>query len=79
MSTTAKVSVGTHWSTSQFARHFDVSRDDVAYWCRAGILATLPRWSEGARWKIPAEEVARIEREGLPPSPRTIQRIALTR
>lgn len=73
------VRIGQHWSTAQVAEHFNVARGDVAYWCRAGIINTLPRWSDAARWKIPVVEVARLEKEGLPPSPRTIRRMSNAR
>lgn len=60
------------FTTDQVADRFLVSRSDVAYWCRAGLIKTLPR-NGRRRWLIPAEEVERLEREGTPPSRRTLE------
>ena len=59
-------------TTKEFAEHFSVDPSDVAYWCRAGLLKTLPR-NGGRQWKIFPSELTRMEQEGTPPSRRTLE------
>lgn len=59
-------------TTAQVAEHFSVQQSDVAYWCRAGLLKTMPR-NGSRRWLIHPSEIQRLEREGTPPSRRTLE------
>lgn len=59
-------------TTQEVANHFKAQQSDVAYWCRTGLIKAVRR--DGTRrWMIPASEVTRLEREGIPPSRRTLE------
>lgn len=59
-------------TTQDVADHFSVDPADVAYWCRTGLLKTMPR-NGSRRWRIYPDEITRLEQEGLPPSRRTLE------
>lgn len=58
-------------TTRQLADKFGVQVKDVAYWCGTGLVKALPH-KPGQPWRIFPEEVARLERDGLPLSRRTL-------
>lgn len=61
-------------STTDVANHFNCSRADVSYWCSSGLVKALPKTGQSKPWRIFRSEIARLEKEGLPPSRRTLER-----
>src|SRR5574340_977219 len=59
------------YRTGQAAKEWGVSSYDVRRLCEAGLIDA--EFSAGKQWRIPASEVARVKREGVPPIPTTAE------
>ena len=58
------------YSTGQVARQLGTTQAAVRVMCENGVMAA--ETTHGGQWRVPAAEVERIEREGLPPIPRPL-------
>jgi hypothetical protein len=56
------------YSTGQVARQLGVTPAQVRLLCESGVVAA--ETTPGGQWRVPAHEVVRLKREGLPPIPR---------
>jgi excisionase family DNA binding protein len=61
---------GLFYSTGQVARQLGTTQATVRVLCENGLIAadTTP----GGQWRIPASEVERLKRDGVPPIPRLL-------
>lgn len=50
------------WSPRVVALHFDVKPTTVVRWCREGKIKAV---KVGRVWRIPEDEVVRLQRAGL--------------
>jgi len=57
-----------YYSTGKAGRELGASQDTVRALCNSGVIRAVP--TNGRQWRIPAREVERLKREGLPPVPR---------
>jgi len=57
-----------YYSTGKASQELGVSQDMVRALCNSGVIRSVP--TNGRQWRIPAREVERLKREGLPPVPR---------
>jgi excisionase family DNA binding protein len=57
-----------YYSTGKAAQELGASQDAVRALCNGGVIRAVP--TNGRQWRIPAREVERLKREGLPPVPR---------
>lgn len=58
------------FSTGQAARELAVSQSRVRALCESGAVEAES--TQGGQWRIPADELDRLRREGLPPIPRPL-------
>jgi excisionase family DNA binding protein len=58
------------YSTGQVARQLSITLATVRLLCENGVIAA--ETTPGGQWRVPASEVERLEREGLPPIPRPL-------
>lgn len=61
---------GLFYSTGQVANRLGVTLATVRLLCEFGLIAAEK--TPGGQWRVPASEVERIERDGLPPIPRPL-------
>jgi excisionase family DNA binding protein len=57
-----------YYSTGKAAQELAASQDTIRALCNGGVIRAVP--TNGRQWRIPAREVERLKREGLPPVPR---------
>jgi len=58
------------YSTGQVARQLGITLATVRLLCENGVIAA--ETTPGGQWRVPASEVERLERDGLPPIPRPL-------
>jgi excisionase family DNA binding protein len=58
------------YSTGQVARQLDTTLATVRILCENGVVAA--ETTPGGQWRVPAAEVERLKRDGLPPIPRPL-------
>lgn len=61
------MSEGRYYRVGQAATELNVSTHHVRQLCDAGLIRA--EWTAGQQWRIPTAEVARMNREGVPPIP----------
>jgi excisionase family DNA binding protein len=61
-----------YYRSGQAAKQLGVSSHHIRRLCEAGEIAA--ELTHGQQWKIPASEVARLKKEGVPPIPQKIDR-----
>jgi hypothetical protein len=59
-----------YFSTGKAARALGVNADAIRNLCSAG--AVRAEVTEGGQWRVPAEEIERLKRDGLPPVPKPL-------
>jgi len=59
-----------YFSTGKAARALGVTADAIRNLCSAGSVRA--EVTEGGQWRVPAEEIARLRRDGPPPIPRPL-------
>ena len=57
-----------YFSTGKAALEVGASQDTIRALCNSGAIRAVP--TNGRQWRIPAREVERLKREGVPPVPR---------
>jgi len=57
-------------STGKAARALEVSADSVRRMCETGAIQA--ELTQGGQWRVPAEEIERLKRDGMPPLPRPL-------
>lgn len=57
-----------YYSTGKAAQELAASQDTIRALCNSGAVRAVP--TNGGQWRVPAREVERLKREGLPPVPR---------
>jgi excisionase family DNA binding protein len=58
------------YSTGQVARQLGITLAAVRLLCENAVIAA--QTTAGGQWRVPASEVERLKREGLPPIPRPL-------
>ena len=58
------------YSTGQVARQLGITLATVRLLCENSVIAA--ETTPGGQWRVPASEVKRLERDGLPPIPRPL-------
>ena len=61
---------GLFYSTGQVARQLGTTAAVVRVLCENGLVAA--ETTPGGQWRVPASEVERLKRDGLPPIPRPL-------
>jgi hypothetical protein len=59
------------YSTGQAAKLLEVSSYRIRRLCETGVFPGA-EYTEGKQWLIPAAEAEKMKRDGVPPTPRTV-------
>ena len=61
----------TYYRTGQAAKQLGVSSYHIRRLCETGTIDA--EITDGQQWKIPAAEIARLKKEGVPPIPQDLE------